>query len=222
MSADTLRGVVVTCRGLVGLANHLLSHHGDVIKYVLLGKIQSDKLESRFGHLQKLAGSNYWATVRQFMEGKAVVRAISLVHLSGYSLGTVAQDMESAHRQRQAGDDQIVDSLVKNASLDGPLELGDGAEQAIGHLAGYLARSALRKHKCDACHAQLVCDMGATTKVTAVNIEEDEEARQSTEVRKSLRSFCELLNRGKLIFPSDTALLLTKKCVPHLQRNHEK
>ena len=42
-----------------------------MVDYVLLGKIQSDGIEGHFGHLRKLAGGNYWASVRQFMEGEA-------------------------------------------------------------------------------------------------------------------------------------------------------
>ena len=36
-----------------------------------LGKIQYDGIEGHFGHLRKLAGGNYWASVKQFMEGEA-------------------------------------------------------------------------------------------------------------------------------------------------------
>ena len=54
LSTDILHEIIVTCRGLVGLSKYLLEHH--VLKYVLLGKVQSDKIEGHFGHLRKLAG----------------------------------------------------------------------------------------------------------------------------------------------------------------------
>ena len=192
MSTDTLKGVMYTCRGLVGLANYLLDRHGDLIQHVLLGKIQSDKIEGRFGHLRKLAGGNYWASVRQFMEGEAVIRAKSLVQLSGYSICRVSSDMERASRQRQLDDDTVIESLLEAASLDGPLQLGEGTEQAIGHLAGYLARSALKKQKCDACHSCLVHNVPST--VTPISLEQTEAGSSSSEAQDSMQSFCQLLN----------------------------
>ena len=74
ISIDTLKGISYTCRSLIGLANYLLEEHGDMVDYVLLGKIQSDGIEGHFGRLRKLAGGIYWASARQFMEGEAVIR----------------------------------------------------------------------------------------------------------------------------------------------------
>ena len=88
-------------------------------------------------------------------------------------------------------------------------------EQAIGHLAGYLVRSALKKHKCDACHSQLMCDV--PSEVTAIRLEPMETKEHSNEAQEELRSFCDILNRGKLIFLPDTALFLTKN-VCHICR----
>ena len=56
----------------MNLTRYLLEKHKKILDYVLLGKIQSDKIEGQFGHLRKLAGGNYWASVRQFMENEAV------------------------------------------------------------------------------------------------------------------------------------------------------
>ena len=64
VSTDTMRGVAITCRGLVGLARYLLDHCG--LEYVLFGRVQFDQIESHFGHLRKLAGGNFWASCRQF------------------------------------------------------------------------------------------------------------------------------------------------------------
>ena len=51
-----------TSRGLVGLTRFLLEQHSNVLNYVLLGKVQSDKIEGHFGHLRKFVGGNYWAS----------------------------------------------------------------------------------------------------------------------------------------------------------------
>ena len=126
--------------------------------------------------------------------------------LSGYSIHTVSEDMETARRQRHADDASVVGELIEMVSVDGRLQLEE-TEQAIAHLAGYLARSALKKYKCDACHSQLVCNTPA--KVTAIELEQTETVTHSSETQMALRSFIELLNRGRLVFPSDTVLTVT-------------
>ncbi|KAF0308468.1 hypothetical protein FJT64_020304 [Amphibalanus amphitrite] len=159
MSTDTSQAAIYTCRGLVGVSHYMLEEHSDLVHYVLLGKFQSDKIdEGRFGYLRKLAGGNFWASVRQFFEGEAVIRVKGLVWLSGYSLGTVASVMEEARQQRHRDDAEVVEleTLVEHASCAEQEPLSEGAEQAIAHVAGYLARSVMRTKHCYACHAILV------------------------------------------------------------------
>ena len=104
--------------------------------YVLLGKLQPDRIEGRFGYLRMLAGGNFWASVRQFFEGEAVIRVKSLVWLSGYSLGTVASVMEDACQQRRQEDAEVVEALVE------PLVLCGAAIAIGGSRASY--RSCVR------------------------------------------------------------------------------
>ena len=141
------------------------------------------------------------------LPSEAKIRAKSLIRLSGYSIHTVSEDMETARRQRHADDIRVVGELIEMVSVDG--RLLEGTEQAIAHLAGDLARSALKKHKCDACHSQLVCYTPA--KVTAIELEQAETVAHSSETQMALRFFIELLNRGRLVFSSDTVLTVTKK-----------
>ena len=188
MSADTLQAAIYTCRGLVGLANYLLEKHGNLVHYVLLGKVQSDRIEGRFGYLRKLAGGNYWSSVRQFLEGEAVIRAKSLVWMSGYSLGTVASEMEEARQQRHLEDAKVVEKLVEAASCAEREDLNESTEQAIEHVAGYLARSVVKKHKCDGCHILLVDkNSKELTEVRLATDEEDEEG-SSSELKCALQS----------------------------------
>ena len=102
-----------TCRGLVGLAKYLLRQCD--LEYVLLGKIQSDRLEGHFGHLRKLAGGNFWASSRQFFEGEAIVRVKSLIWLSGYGLSTVTAGMHPVSQQRMENDQRAVTEITEHA-----------------------------------------------------------------------------------------------------------
>ena len=93
MLNDTMLAASQTSLGLVDLAKYLLGKHSDELRYIVLGKIQSDNIEGRFGHLRKLAGGNYWASVRQCYEGESVIRARSLVSFSGYSINPLPPEL---------------------------------------------------------------------------------------------------------------------------------
>ena len=81
-------------------------------------------------------------------------------------------------------------------------ELQDSSKAALGHIAGYLARSATRSNTCGAC-ANLLIDRDVSP--LEVRFEEN----VCGQVESIYRSFTELLDRGKLLFPSSTAIDIT-------------
>ena len=97
--------------------------------------MQSDMIESHFGHLRELDGGNYWASIRQFMEREAVIRTKNLVMLSGYRVENVATEMSEERQLRQLDDDKVIQELTEAADNADSGGLEEGAEQAIGHLA---------------------------------------------------------------------------------------
>ena len=118
MSNDTMLAASHTSFGLVDLAKYLLGKHSDKLRYILLGKIQSDNIEGRFGHLRKLVGGNYWASVRQFYEGESVIRARSLVSFSGYSINEVKEEMKNIQQDRLNTDNIVMDKTVNFLSIN--------------------------------------------------------------------------------------------------------
>ena len=203
MSTDTIRGVITTCRGLVGLTKYLLDQCG--LEYVLLEKIQSDRIEGHFGHLRKLAGGNFWASSRQFFEGEAIIRSKSLLWLSGYSLDTVTVAMRPVTQQRMENDQRAITELTEYAaaatSADSLEEGPEGTQQALLHLAGYLAHSVKKIHKCDEC-LHLLSD-GLRAQLVTVRADTED-----TEEKLVASSFTDL-NRGKLLQPSELCVRIT-------------
>jgi len=194
---------VFTCRGLVGLSRYLLGHCG--FEYVPPGKEQSDKLEGHFSHLRKLAGGNYWGSARQFLEGEAVIRAKSLVWLSGYTLGTVAVEMRPVADQRRASDEETIQLLSERTKeADRPEEFPEGTEEALNHLGGYLAYSVRKKHKCSSCVELLANQHGKPP-------DEVRAPSDDTENSPELKGFTELLNRKRLMCPSVACIQLVKE-----------
>ena len=67
LTRETFLALRQTCLSLADCASYLLDSLG--FKYVLLGQLQSDDIESRFGWLRQLAGANYFISMRQVLEG---------------------------------------------------------------------------------------------------------------------------------------------------------
>lgn len=202
MTKDTCMAVFYSSRGLVSLTRYLLEKYSDILDYVLLGKIQSDRIEGHFGHLRKLAGGNYWASVRQFMENEAVIRTKCLIWWSGYSTVEVSRRMAPSLQEREREDMDVVKELVEVVSQAEREEIDDATKAALGHIAGYLARSATRGSKCGAC-ADLLVDREASP------LEVRFEDNRDKQVEAIYRSFTELLDRGKLLAPSFIAIDIT-------------
>jgi len=57
LTKQTFLALKQTCQAITGLAKYLINFCG--FKYVLLGKVQSDTIEGRFGHIRQLSGTNY-------------------------------------------------------------------------------------------------------------------------------------------------------------------
>jgi hypothetical protein len=68
LSRETFLSGKQTCLALKELAEYLLKEKE--FEYVLLGKVNSDPLERRFGWYRQLAGANYFISVRQFLEAE--------------------------------------------------------------------------------------------------------------------------------------------------------
>ena len=81
-------------------------------------------------------------------------------------------------------------------------DFDDATKAALGHIARFLAHSATQRNKCEACSNLLVDRVSAPLNVQL----EDNPDKQLDDVN---RSFTKLLNRGKLVTPSSTAIAVT-------------
>ena len=105
-------------------------------------------------------------------------------------------DAQLQHRQRDKGvASKLAAAVTRSAD---PYDLNDSAKAALGHIAGYLAHSATKWSKCASCASVLVDHHADPVSVTV---------EQS--VTSTFTAFSELLDRGKLLVPSSTAVEMT-------------
>ncbi|GBN64873.1 hypothetical protein AVEN_38806-1 [Araneus ventricosus] len=62
-------------------------------EYILLGKIKTDKLESRFGQYRSMAGDKYNISVRQIYESEKKLRLCHKLKLASHKKGSITVDI---------------------------------------------------------------------------------------------------------------------------------
>jgi len=111
LTRETFLALRQTCLALADCASHLLDRRE--YKFVLLGSLQSDAIESRFGWLRQLSGANYFISTRQVLESDRKIRALSLLKFSGISLAEIDEVLESESHESQSGDDKTADDILE-------------------------------------------------------------------------------------------------------------
>jgi len=87
LTRETFLAILQTTKALVKLTKYLLEEED--FAYVMLGHLQSDPLEKRFGWYRSLGGAVYFVSVRQILEAEKCIRLRALLKFSGLSLSEV-------------------------------------------------------------------------------------------------------------------------------------
>ena len=192
LSLETFTCAIQTAKSMPELVIFLLREKG--LKYVLLGKINSDAIERRFGQYRQLAGANYFLSVRQFLEAEKSIRLKSLVKFSHLSMEEISTQMtESQEGSEIASDVDLLLNLLEDSPLEIDME-ADGDEAIIYYVAGYVSRKLLVGVSCQSCVQQL-CESRDMPKVLFTD--------ESGGNPSSRTAFLEQINRGGLVKPSD-------------------
>jgi len=125
---------------------------------VLLGRLQSDALESRFGWLRQLSGANYYISMRQVLESDRKIRAISLVKFSGFTLEEIDDAIQSINSNNQSAsqlqDESTANAMLESLSYENLLSASEA--NIVFYVSGAIARSVVRSTKCEGCRESLI------------------------------------------------------------------
>ena len=145
LTKDTYLSLSHTVTTLVHLIHYLLTDCD--MSYVLLGKFQTDNLESRFGNYRQLSGSNYLVSVKEVLQSEKKLKVKSLLNLFSSTKGTITiRDylINFSDEKKQRCDSNFVDSfpyinISKQNTIDdlSPLLLVSGyvAHKSISHIS---------------------------------------------------------------------------------------
>lgn len=150
-----------------------------------------------------MAGTNYWTEARQFFESETIIRSVSLVKLSGYTLNEIKEQMTPVLQKEKQNDASLANELVEKLDLSSidmePGNLTPGEAGGVGHFSGYIARTASKRLCCDSCKAALVVPHHELPRVPFEGGEE---------IPEMLTSMIKLQDRGGLLYPSNECIHL--------------
>ena len=196
LTRETFLALRHTCLALADCAAFLLDRLG--FNFVLLGRLQSDPIESRFGWLRQLSGANYYVSMRQVLEGDRKIRALSLLKFSEFSLSEVDEVMQSETSAQLANDDNA-DAIADALTYAHCPSSSDA--NTIFYVSGAIARSVVRTTKCNNCKELLISS-------------DEHEELQFDDVSHDyvVSTFLDVVNRGGLSKPSDYTFMLSMHC----------
>lgn len=203
LTKETFLALRHTCLALADCAAYLLNRRA--FNYVLLGHLQSDALECRFGWLRQLSGANYFISARQVMESDRKIRAVSLLKFSGVSLSEIEDAVNpDAVGRGDLEADTVADNIAASLKLD--MAPTDSDSSIIYYVSGYIARSVVASTKCDYCRECVISttDNKMTTQLSQIA------ASATTDVDAA--EFLQQIDRGGLVHPTDFVYKLSIHC----------
>jgi len=199
LTRETFLALQHSCLAISECATYMLDQLA--FDVVLLGYLQSDPIESRFGWLRQLSGANYYISTKQALDSDRKIRAVSLLKFSNISLNDIDNAIQSSNSDTQTYStnyDSVADQL--NDKLSFSYFPSASELNIIYYVSGYIARSVCRKTRCDHCSE-------------ALSNSDDLPAMDFNDVMPyAARTFFDSVNRGGLKTPTEFVFTLTVHC----------
>jgi len=198
LTRETFLALKQTCIALKHCASYLLTERG--FNFVLLGNLQSDPIENRFGWLRQLSGANYFISMRQVLDSDRKIRAVSLVKFSGFTLAEIDDAISASSQPSAPAADRTADALAESLTFQKWPSESD--LNIIFYISGAIARSVFRSLKCADC------------KETLVDPDHLLEPPQLDESSSNFMpsTFLDSINRGGLSRPSEYCYTTSVSC----------
>lgn len=141
LSSMTMPGLRLTVTSLINVTQRLLNDTS--FSYVLLGKFQSDVIESRFGEYRQLGGARYHVSVSDVFQSETKVRLKQLISRTK-THGPIRIQLSEVN---ECADDPPFSSQVFNQDIPNDyfyfLSVSDMSKpelETVGYVAGYIQK----------------------------------------------------------------------------------
>ena len=180
LTKETFGALIHTTDALLEISEYCLQVLG--AKYVLLGKFQTDSLESRFGQYRQLAGGKYDVSPRQVYECEKKLRLLSVLQLKLNNVDISLSDFSMDWNQYETTTSSNCFPIPVDIHQQ-DIEAFSNNIPVITYIGGYCCYSINKKLKCQECKELLVSNNGNENSFN--------------------HSLIKGLDRGKLLYPSD-------------------
>ena len=198
LSSPTFQALIHTVKAVKELCVYLLENDND-IEYLLLGFLQQDFLEGRFGWYRQLSGGNYYCSVLQFLQAEKTIRLRNLV-TAGYNLKDIAKifdvvDTKQSElmKQRSSLFAERLHSFTFTERIRDDIPI-------TYYVAGYLAGQLLKKTACKSC-LNLLSDNDEQLQIEIEDVGVKDDLAEG-------KAFLEAINRGGLVKPSELLFIV--------------
>ena len=150
LTSPTFKALLQTVKATKELCSYLLENV-EGVEYVLLGFLQQDYLEGRFGWYRQLSGGNYYCSVLQFLQAEKTIRLRNLVNC-GYNMKEIQDifvESTAARNKALEGESSVLTELLSDFTFFQPSRDVEITYYVVGHLT----RGLTRRSKCDSCNS---------------------------------------------------------------------
>lgn len=185
LTKETYLALSHTVTTIVQLIQYLLIDCD--MSYVLLGKFQTDNLESRFGNYRQLSGSNYLVSVKEVLQSEKKLKVKSLLNLFSSNKGTITiRDylINFSDEKQQRCDNNFVSSFPYN-NISKQNKIDDLSPLLL--VSGYVAHKSMLHISCEDCKLLFG----------------DKDKPLNLEITSKHLQYFDCLNRGGLTYPSN-------------------
>lgn len=200
LTRETFLALRHTCRAVAECVEWLLNTRG--FEFVLLGYLQSDPIEKRFGWLRQMSGANYFISMKQVVDNDKKIRTLSLLKSTELNF-TVIDSSTNNDDSRQPdlnADDRTADAIVDTLTLSDDFKPNANDSAILFYVSGYIVKSVMRSSHCDECRNMIVDD----DDLDSLKIDSEHEYAAAT--------FFDAVNRGGLKKPTEFTFMTVACC----------
>ena len=185
LTSETKTACISMCQTLPQLARFLLMNG---FSFVLLGHVQSDQLEHRFGRYRRMSGSNYMYFIsgKQVVESEKKIKLVSFLKHSGMSPSDLSLHTNDNNSQYSSQSWPLDFNSIEPALEESELQI-------ITYVAGYVAFQFMKRVRYSECEKWLTNSLALPQLLV--------ESGQHSE-------FLEKVSRGFLKSPSNALFML--------------
>ena len=158
LSKETFTVLWITCYGFQEVADYCLSELG--LNYMLLGKSQTDSLDTCFGQYHQLSGGKYNISLQQIYESEKKLRLLSTLKLKDKETTLANFDWNDFVCIPNYSSEQLV------LPCDDDFLKVEEYLPVITYIAGYVCFAINKKLKCIYCESRMTCCCGDVPKIS--------------------------------------------------------